>query len=163
MKISRFNYIVLLEIALSALILLQGCGARDRLETAPDGSTITFDPSSISYANIPNDTCVSPINVILRYPDGTPFPKGVLYISGGFAVPNVTGSGLYQFFSAANCSGVAVNSGFRAQTDVKGVYTFSALIPQLVTGTTTTNAFTDKLVAVSGTAVGTSDFNLTSD
>lgn len=160
MKISRINRIVFLGIALSALILLQGCGASDRLESAPDGSTITFDPSSTDLANIPKDVCVSPVNVILRYPDGTPFPRGVLNISGGFAVPNLSGSGLYQFFSAPNCGGTAVNSGFQAQTDVKGIYSFSILVPALVTGTTTTNAFTDKLIAVSGTAVGSFDFTL---
>ncbi len=158
MKISRFNCIVFLGIALPAMILLQGCGASDRLETAPDGSTITFDPTSIAYANVPRDTCVSPINVILRYPDGTPFPRGVLNISGGFAVPNMSGSGLYQFYSAPNCGGVAVSSGFQAQTDVKGVYSFSALVPAFVSGGTTTNLFTDQLVAVSGTAVGTASF-----
>jgi hypothetical protein len=85
-------------------------------------------------------------------------------------VPNVdpiavTGGGVYQFYSAPNCGGTAVNSGFRGQTDVKGVYSFSILIPGLISGQTSTgfpftnlvNSFTDKLVATSGTAVGTSD------
>ncbi len=160
MKISGFNSMVLLGIAVSALILLQGCGASDRLETAPDGSTITFDPGDFSFANVPEGLCVTPVNVILRYPDGTPFPRGVVYISGGFAVPNLSGSGLYQFYSSQNCGGVPVNSGFQAQTDVKGVYSFSVFVPALVSGTTTTNAFTDKLVAVSGTAVGTTGFTV---
>ncbi len=164
MKTSRFNHIVLPGIFLSALILLQGCGSSSRLETAPDGSTITFNPS-FSTLKSPVDICVSEINVIVRYPDGTPFPKGVVTISGGFAVPNVpgvNGLGLYQFYTAPNCAGTAVNSGFQGQTDDKGVYTFSAFIPgqvTLTTGLTTTNSFTDKLVAVSGTAVGTTDFN----
>ncbi len=168
MKILRLNYLVFLTILVLAMILSQGCGRKT--ETAPDESTVTFNPTSFTY-KAPATICLSPIDVIVRYSDGTPFPKATVNISGGFAVPNVdpvsvTSGGLYQFYSAPNCGGVAVNSGFQAQTDVKGVYSFSIVIFGVISGQTTTglpytdllNSFTDKLVATSGTAVGTADF-----
>ncbi len=163
MNISRFRPISILGIFFIIMALLPGCGSGSRLETAPDGSTVTFDPSGFTLTS-PTDVCVPDINVILRYPDGTPFPRGVVTISGGFAVPNVpgvVGLGVYQFYTSANCGGAAVNSGFQGQTDVKGVYTFSVFIPGNVTltsGLTITNGFTDKLQAISGTAIGTTDF-----
>jgi hypothetical protein len=147
-------------------ILFQGCG--NNTDTTPAGSTITFNPTGFTYS-APATICLSPINVIVRYPDGAPIPKANVTISGGFAVPNVdpvtvSGSGLYQFYSAPNCSGVAVDSGFQAKTDDTGVYSFSVVIPGLITGLTSTgapysalNSFTDKLVATSDTAVVTAD------
>jgi hypothetical protein len=156
MKISRFNYIVFLGIALSALISLQGCGSGSRLETAPDGSTITFNPDGHSQTGISAPTCAT-FALTIRYPDGTPFPKGVVQIFGPFAQPRA--SAHYQFYSSANCpAGAEINSGFQGQTDVKGEYYFSALIYDVVSVTTSTgtitvpNTFTDNIEAHSGTA-----------
>ncbi len=172
MKIFRLTHIVVVAFVLASFAFFDGCGSKDKLETAPDGSTIVFSPEPASFA-ITADTCVN-LNVILRYPDGTPFPHGVVIISGSFAAPrNVAGdSPRYQFYSGPQCNlpggtGVPVDSGFQGQTDVKGVYSFSALVPALVTITTSTgltyqqdNAFSDTLVARSGTAVGTANFQL---
>lgn len=152
----KLPMLFVLALLIILVITSQGCGHK---ETAPDGSTVTFNPSSITYKT-PDNVCVQSINVIVRYPDGTPFPKAVVTITGGFAVPNVNGSGYYQFFSDANCSN-PVDSGFQAQTDDKGVYSFSAYVPgqiTLTTGITTTNSFSDKFEATSGTAVGSADF-----
>jgi hypothetical protein len=164
----KLPMILVLSLPIILVILFQGCGKKT--DTTPAGSTITFNPTNFAIIS-PAQMCLSPINVIVRYPDGTPIPKAVVTISGGFAVPNVdaamvTGSGLYQFYSAPNCGGAAVDSGFQAKTDDTGVYSFSANIPGLITGTTSTgapfsaiNSFTDKLVATSDTAVVTADFS----
>jgi hypothetical protein len=149
-------------------ILLHGCG--NKTDITPDGSTIEFSPTSYTIKS-PATICLSPINVTVRYLDSTPHPRAVVAISGGFAVPNVdatmvSGAGLYQFYSAPNCSGVPVDSGFQVKTDDNGVYSFSAVIPGLITEITPTgalfvviNSFTDKLVATSGTAVKTADIS----
>ncbi len=173
MKISRFNYIAILALVLGSLAFIDGCGSKDRLETAPDGSTITFSPTGHTQAGITAPTCAT-FAITLRYPDQTPFPRGVVTIYGPFAEPrNATNnSPRYQFYSAANCnlpgaSGAAVNSGFQGQTDVKGVYTFSALIYDVITVTTPTgpvtgtNIFKDSIEAHSGTAFGSADIAVT--
>ena len=164
----KLPMIFVLALPIILVILFQGCGKKT--DTTPAGSTITFNPTDFTISS-PATICLSPINVIVRYSDGTPIPKALVTISGGFAVPNVdatmvTGSGLYQFYSVPNCGGIAVDSVFQAKTDDTGVYSFSAVIPGLITGITSTgapfsalNSFTDRLVATSDTAVVTADIN----
>jgi hypothetical protein len=153
--------ILVLALPIILVILFQGCG---NTNTTPDKSTIEFNPTSFTM-KAPETVCLTPINVIVRYSDTTPRPKAVVTISGGFAVPNVitgvSGSGLYQFHTEPNCGGVPVDSGFQAQTDDTGVYSFSAVIFGVITlpSSTALNSFTDKLVATSDTAVATADIS----
>ncbi len=104
-----------------------GCG--NKIDTIPDGSTITIDPPSVAFANIFSDV-IQNFTVTVRYPDGTPIPYAYVQVEGSFAIPN--GMGLYQFyyypFGTDNPSNVAVPSGFTAQTREDGTYTFSIVI-----------------------------------
>lgn len=142
---------------LSALVLVVllslACGTK--LETLPDGSTITFDPASATFNNITSDT-VQNFTVIARYPDATPIPYAVIEITGPFAVPN--GMGLYQFYYYANgtqtANNPAVDSGFKIQTDASGRYTFSVVM-------FATSVFKDTIRAASGTVSGTADLEVT--
>ena len=99
--------------------------------TAPDGSTITITPSSqpidTGGAGLSVPTSLD-WTVRVSYPDGTVMPKACITVSGAFAVPN--GFGLYQFefFPSSVTPNTAVNSGFSAQTDDFGQYTFSTLL-----------------------------------
>ncbi len=112
-----------LALSIILIIVLQGCGKKS--DAAPDGSTIEFNPSGYTLA-IDTAVCLTPINIVVRYPDNTPHPRAFVTISGGFAVPNVdgtvvSGAGLYQFYSTPNCGGVPLDSGFQVQTDDNGV------------------------------------------
>ncbi len=117
---------------LSGVMLIQGCGTSGSREcdAAPDLSTISIAPTSISW-DTGGSGLSSPITdnwkVTVLYPDGTPMPYACLNIYGSLAVPRTPAA--YQFQNGASWTGpTAVNSGFRARTDVSGQYTFSTLI-----------------------------------
>jgi len=154
-QIIIFNLLLVLFI----IALMPGCGGENSTDncTAPDGSTITITPSSQ-----PIDTGGAGLavpasldwTVRVGYPDGTVMPKACITVSGAFAVPN--GFGLYQFEfypSSANPN-VAVNSGFSAQTDDFGQYTFSTLI------TAPSGTFTDTIFVRSGTNQGSATISV---
>jgi hypothetical protein len=131
-------------------MLFQGCGDN---ESAPDGSTITIDPSSVSLNN-PGETVVD-LKAIVRYPDGTPMPYANVIISGGFAIPST--AGLYQFYWGPNgnlsATPIPVDSGFLAQTNKYGVYDFSIVVFGF--------PFKDTIRVTSGTVAGTTDITVT--
>jgi hypothetical protein len=87
-------------------------------------------------------------------------PKACVNISGAFAYPRNPGAigWLYQFYyypeGTKNPGNVAVNSGFDAQTDDFGAYTFSAMI------TAGTGTFTDTITVRSGSNIGTATIGL---
>lgn len=144
-KHKRMALLALL-LVLFAVILTQGCGTSQReCEAAPDGSTITINPSSQTMVpgSILNWTAV------VRYPDDTPMPFACLYITGAQAVPNGTA---YTFAYNPEWGGspVLVNSGFRAKTDDNGKYDFATLISS---GTVTS----DTIYVHSGTAIGSAE------
>lgn len=119
------TWVYILSLALVFVIFPQGCGKP--FESIPDGSTLTIDPTEAKFNNIYADT-VQNFTVTARYPDGTPIPYAVLTVTGSFAVPN--GMGLYQFYyypGGSLVANTAVNSGFQAQTNADGTYTFSVV------------------------------------
>jgi hypothetical protein len=150
--------ILALLLVLLLIVLIQGCGNNKGKDcTAPAGSSITVTgPGLIS---ISADTAVN-YSVIVKYPDGTIMPNACVNISGAFAYPrNPSALGwLYQFYyypDGTNDPGnVAVNSGFDAQTDDFGSYTFSAMI------TAGTGTFTDTITVRSGSNIGTATIGL---
>lgn len=128
----KHKQIVILALLLTMLLitLVQGCGNTNGTEcTAPAGSTITITPSSqsISGGGIFFPTGLN-WTVSVALPDKTPMPKACITVSGTFAVPN--GYALYQFqyYPKDVSPNVPVNSGFSAQTDDFGQYTFSTLL-----------------------------------
>lgn len=145
---AKSNLLILIALVATS-ILSNGCG--NNRSSAPFGSKLTFNPASITVTT-PIDICLTPMKVIVQDADLQPLSKTIVSIAGGFANPNLSGGGLYQFFDGPDCSGTAVNSGFDGVTDKNGVYTFSILVPA-------TSVFIDKLEATSGTAVASADFN----
>ncbi|HXY53428.1 MAG TPA: hypothetical protein VEM40_02015 [Nitrospirota bacterium] len=143
--------ILTLLFVLILITLAQGCGSESNSNncTAPAGSKITISPAS-STISTGGVGLFQPTNlnwlVTVDYPDGTVMPKACITVIGTFAVPN--GYGLYQFFTGPNSTGVAVNSGFSAQSDDFGQYTFSTLL------TAGTGTWTDTLYVQSGTNQG---------
>lgn len=125
--------------------------------TAPDGSTITINPTTITFKNITSDT-IADFVVTVRYPDGEPMPYAKVRISGAFAVPNAVSA--YQFYYKAGgtqtVGNPAVDSPFEAQTDEFGTYHFSVvLFGNLV--------FNDTIYVTSGSASGTTKLESTQD
>ncbi len=152
--------ILALLLVMFSIALIQGCGDSNTQCTAPFGSTIVINPSSQSLAVpggiVPGNT---PFNfqVLVLYPDNTIMPKACITISGSQAAPVTPSS--YQFFfnpnGTTNSTGnVAVNSGFEAQTDDFGQYTFSA---EVSAGTGT---FQDTIVVSSGAVQGTATLSI---
>lgn len=140
-----------LLVLIGAVIMLGSCGDN---KAAPDGATIMFIEQGISLKGLTADTPVN-LDLVLRAADGTPLPNTDVKITGTYAVPSPAGS--YQFYyypGATTVSNTAVDSGFTAQTDKNGVYSFSILVYQFASGGTTTNTFTDTIQAISGTAAG---------
>jgi len=152
----KHKQIVILALLLVLLLitLISGCGNTKGTEcTAPDGSKITITPSSQSINTGGTGLGVATnLNWTVRVAlsDGTVMPKACINVTGTFAVPN--GFALYQFYfypnSNANPNNIAVNSGFAAQTDDFGQYTFSTLL-SAASGT-----FTDTIYVQSGANIG---------
>jgi len=147
---ARLFSVLVLAFLIAPIALFQGCGDN---ESAPDGSTVTIDPSSVSLNN-PGETVVD-LKVIVRYPDGTPMPYANVIISGGFAMPST--AALYQFYWGPGGNlvdpNIPVDSGFLAQTNEYGVYDFSIVVFGL--------PFKDTIRVTSGSAAGTSDITVT--
>jgi hypothetical protein len=173
MNIKIRTYAIFLLAAVATMIILfQGCGSKN--SDAPDGSTITINPSSLTLKNpfLFGDV-IQDYTVIARYADGTPIPDVALSISGAFGFPVVTSTGggfnspCYEFWSAPGGSaggGTRVNNGFTAETDSSGTYKFSIVIYSEVTGTGGVfgpNAFTDTIQVLSGTAIGQTTITVT--
>lgn len=133
---------------MTSFIYMQGCGVRKDDCTAPDGSTITINPASITWttggAGIVQDLQDN-WTVRVGYPDGTPMPKACITISGALAVPSGYSAYQFQFSPASVSPNTPVPSGFEAQTDDSGQYTFSTLI------TSGTGTFKDTIYVQSGT------------
>ncbi len=130
---------------LSGVMLIQGCGTSGsrECEEATFGSTVSINPTSISWTGLSGPT-TDTWKVTVLYPDGTPMPYACLNIFGSLAVPRVPAR--YQFQAgAAWASPTPVNSGFKARTDVSGQYMFSTLISDV------TVTWTDTIYAESGT------------
>ncbi len=138
----------------SAGILAAGCGTSTNTKdcTAPDGSTITINPATqpvdTGGFGVPGDTQLD-WTVKVAYSDGTVMPRACITISGAFAVPSTYSIYQFQFYPSWITPNAAVNSGFPAQTDDFGAYTFSTLI------TAGSGTFTDTIYARSGTNMGT--------
>ncbi|MHB8845898.1 MAG: hypothetical protein ACYC7L_14265 [Nitrospirota bacterium] len=139
-------------LVLSVLVLVVGCGDdySDFTHNAPDGSTITFDPSSITISAT-GDTW-HPISVTVRDAKDLPMNGMTVVISGAFAYPYAPTH--YYFYDSTQTTQYV--SGFTGVTDSAGVYKFSILI--LASDSTgTNNVFTEKIEARSGTAFGSMD------
>lgn len=150
---------LVLSILIASIAILVGCGKNNG---ATDGSTITINGPTQALTIADNTT--QDYAVVVRYADGTPIPKAPLRITGGFAEPrNATNTTTrYQFYFYAggenNPTNVKVPSGFDAQTDDHGVYTFSVTIFGTVGGAA--NSFKDTIVVYSGTAFGSIDLSV---
>jgi len=147
MKDRMKNKTILCLICLAFLLLLvQACGSKS--EEAPSGSALKFTTGDQTLT-IAQPTCVL-LQILVSYSDGTPMPHALVTVLGSLAGPG-TGA-LYQFYSLPGCDtggGSPVNSGFQAEADDSGVFTFSALI------TNPAVTFSDTIYAYSGSAVGT--------
>src|SRR5208337_2064737 len=132
----RTYAIFLLTAVTTVVILFQGCGSKN--SDAPDGSTITINPSSLTLTNpfLYGDV-IQDYTVTARYADGTPIPDVALSISGSFAFPVITSTGgafnspCYEFWNAPGGSaggGSRVDNGFVAETDSSGTFKFSIVI-----------------------------------
>jgi len=125
--------ILALLLVLLLITLVQGCGGENSTKncTAPDGSTITITPSSQTLstggAGLSFPTALD-WTVKVAYPDGTIMPKACITVAGTFAVPNGFGLYQFQFYPSQVTPNLPVNSGFSAQTDDFGQYTFSTLL-----------------------------------
>jgi hypothetical protein len=129
----------------------------------PDGSTITINPSTYTVTKIDNTS--QNFSVTVKDKDGVPINKAQIQITGAFAQPrNATNTNArYQFYrfpgGEVTPGNIPVDSGFTAETDSNGVYTFSITIYGLVGGIP--NAFTDNIDISSGTAFGSAGLSVT--
>ena len=150
LTIKRKQIVILaLLLVLLLITLIQGCGNTNGSEcTAPAGSTITITPSSQTLstdgAGLSQSVGLN-WTVTVAYPDKTPMPKACITVSGPLAVPNGYGVYQFQYYPKDVSPNVLVNSGFSAQLDDFGQYTFSTL---LTAGTGTWN---DTIYVQSGT------------
>ncbi len=146
--------ILALLLVLFLITLIQGCGSENDSSncTAPAGSTIKINPSTgaihTNGAGLSQNTGLN-WTVTVAYPDGSIMPKACIGISGTFAVPNAFAAYQFQFYPKDVVPNLPVNSGFSAQTDDFGQYTFSTLI------SAGTGTFTDTITVQSGANIGT--------
>lgn len=153
LTIKRKQIVILaLFLVLLLITLIQGCGNTNGSECqAPDGSKITITPSSQTVTT--NGTGLAfptPLDwtVTVFYPDGTIMPKACINVSGTFAVPNGYALYQFQFYPSSVSPNLPVNSGFAAQTDESGQYTFSTLL------SAGTGTFNDTIYVRSGSNSG---------
>jgi len=146
----------LLIVFLTVLVL--GCGTNGKDCIAPAGSSITVTGSG-SFTGLAADTGIN-YTVVVKYSDGTIMPKACINISGPLAFPRNPSNTLprYQFYfypnGTNNPNNIAENSGFDAQTDDFGAYTFSAMI------TAGSGTFTDTITVLSGSNIGTASIGV---
>ena len=137
--VSRGAFVPALLLIVAMTLSASGCGNDD---AAPQGAVITVSPPDFSIASIAGDTPVN-FKVTVTYSDGTPIPSAVLEISGPMAEPRVPAH--YQLCYYPD--GVTpVDSGFKAQTDKFGVYSFSIIVYG------SGNTFSDNISIFSGTS-----------
>jgi len=145
--------ILALLFVLFLITLVQGCGSESSSSncTAPDGSKITITPSSQTFTTGGVGLAVpTPVDWSVRvaYPDGTVMPKACVTVTGALAVPNGLALYQFQFDPSSVIPNVPVNSGFNAQTDDFGNYTFSTLL------SAGTGTWSDTIYVRSGTNSG---------
>jgi len=122
------SFILLLTVTLM-MSLFAGCGVEKKECTAPDQSTITITPSFQQVKTSSGLSTDMPFDwtVIVKYQDGTPMPQACITVSGSQAVPNAGGAYQFQYYPSWTSPNLAVDSGFSAQTDDYGQYTFSTV------------------------------------
>jgi hypothetical protein len=134
---------------ISLLFISYGCGGGGGGEDAPAGSTITVNPSSITYDSISGDT-IQNISVVVKNEDAILLNNVELFISGPFAEPRVPAR--YQFYKKFDAAD-PVDSGFTAVTNQNGVYEFSIKIYAFVGGSP--SAFLDSITIHAQSAFST--------
>ena len=125
---------------------LWGCGKTDSI-TAPSGSTITVNPSSVSITGPISGDVIQNFRVSIKDKIGNPLNNAQLFIFGMAAAPRTPTR--YQFYREVNAN-TAVDSGYTASTNSFGVYEFSIKIPASVNGSS--NSVTDQIEISSGDA-----------
>jgi len=151
-------YIIIVALLVAAFFL-PACGLRKEDCSAPDGSVVVITPEKIEWAIAANTTLPTDLQdnwvVKVTYPNGTPMPNACLRIWASLAVPSTYGTFQFQYYPKDQVPNVVVNSGFAAQTDENGSYTFSTLIPG------GTGEFSDNIWAQSGANLGSASYNIT--
>lgn len=137
------RFYIIYGLAIVGLLSFWGCGSSSF--TAPSGSTITVNPSTVSK-NISADTTQN-ITVTVKDSNGNPLNGAEVFISGPFAAPRTVTR--YQFYRDTGGNN-PVNSGFTGKTDKFGNYYFSIIIPESVGGSH--NVFTDNIEFSAGAA-----------
>lgn len=146
------RYFITFGLLIAGLLLLWGCSKVDSF-TAPSGSTITVNPSSITET-ISADTTHN-LTVTILDANGKPLNGAEVFITGPFAVPRTVAR--YQFYRDIGAVN-PVNSGFTGKTDEFGNYSFSIVVPATVGGAA--NIFTDSINVRSGSAFTTISLTL---
>ncbi len=146
------RYFITYGLLIVGLLSFLGCGSASF--TAPSGSTITVNPSTVSK-NISADT-TQDFTVTVKDSNGKPLNGAEVFITGPFAAPRTVAR--YQFYRKTGGSD-PVNSGFTGKTDVFGNYYFSIIIPESVGGAH--NVFTDNIEFNSGGAYASVSLTLT--
>lgn len=136
--------LTLLVALLIASSLLYGCG-----NATPSTATVLFQPNGHTQTGISADTPVT-FQVMVKAADTTPIPYAKVKIYGSFAVPRANARYQFYRYAADVTPNEAVDSGFEVQTDKAGVYSFSIIIPSLVSGLP--NTFSDTIQGFSGGA-----------
>ena len=150
------------------LLFLTGCGEGD---TAPDGSTVSVNPTTRSWATGADPTCLagynydlSPVTISVRSARGRPIP-GVtvdlsLALSSGTTAPGTEVVELYSGYvtdqQIANGEVTALPSPTRLSTNDAGVIELSVLMWMGCS-----LEYRSTLTATSGSAAGTSSFEVT--
>ncbi|MEK6725301.1 MAG: hypothetical protein AABY54_01940 [Deltaproteobacteria bacterium] len=137
------RYFITYGLLIAGLLSLWGCSSGSF--TAPSGSTMTVNPSSISES-ISADTTHN-FTVTVSDADGKPLNGAEVFITGAFAAPRTVAR--YQFYRDVGAV-TSVNSGFSGKTDEFGNYYFSIVVPATVGGAA--NVFTDTIDVRSGAA-----------
>jgi len=157
-KHKQIGILTLLLVMLVVILMLVGCGTSGKNCIAPADSSVTVTGAG-SFVGLAADTGVN-YTVVVKYSDGSVMPKACVNISGSLAAPRNPGgiAARYQFYFFPNGTNdpnnAAVNSGFDAQTDDFGAYTFSAMI------TAGSGTFTDTITVISGSNIGTATISV---
>ena len=137
-------------VLLICLTALAGCGGGGGGVSAPDGSSITINPGSLSIADPHDFWRTTNFTISVKNADGQPMGDAKIAISFPYAVPD--SHGYVQLYDGTT----AKNSPFDAKTDEFGVYNLRFDFRAGV-------AYTGDLEVRSGSAFGTSTFTMTTE
>lgn len=122
----RFVIAAMLIGLMGSAAFLHGCG-KDRTVVAPNGSTMTINPNTVTIKSADGNTRIPMTVVVLSGTTSVPENNMKVTVSGGFASP--FNPPLYEFQDE---NGNTLPSGFTGITDANGTLKFWLFIPSTI-------------------------------